>query len=128
MKYPKIDTTTIDLTPEERRIAEIIVKRDGTLRASKPKAPKGADAETQRLYSEAAYVWRMVAFFVSPNPRHHHMLVTADFSMKTADYGGYKERRRRIKELDVLVNKIVDAVPVTQWNGVRRWSQALRGF
>lgn len=50
-----------------------LIERNGQLRKTKP-----ADGN-------AAYVWRMAAFSLSDNPRHHAMPVTADFGVVVPD-------------------------------------------
>lgn len=84
--------------------------RGGRLRSSKPKGD-----------GEAAYVWRMVAFQISPVGAHQCMPVTADFDIKERDY---KARRAITNQLDEVVKQIVDGVPRDQWYGVRRWGRA----
>lgn len=105
MLMPIIDAS--NLTGEAREFTNAITV-NGRLRASKPKDGR------------AAYVWRMVAFTVSPNSRHQCMPCTADFGI---DCGDYNERRAICRELDKIVDQIVKAVPVTEWHGVRRWGQ-----
>jgi hypothetical protein len=85
------------------------ISNKGALRASKP-----------RDDGEAAYVWRMTAFLISPISQHQCMPVTADWDIKAS----YAERREITKRLDKVVDAIVDGVPKTQWHGVTRWGQA----
>jgi hypothetical protein len=91
---PKIDLASIDLSAEERQIAERILNK-GELRASKPT--------------------------IRPIGKHQCLPVTADFDLPENDY---HKRRALAKELDKLVDKIVAAVPKSQWHGIRRWSRA----
>ena len=126
---------TLDhLTPAERKIAAGIVatrgKNKDRLRASKPKVIRtdlGPKDDGIGYYhnwhiegGETAYVWRMVAFQVSPKSQHHCMPCTADFDLP----GSFSENRALAKELDAIVAKIVDAVPPSEWHGLRRWGQA----
>ena len=62
---------SVSLSSVDRAVPYIkeITGRDGTLRSSKPRD------------GNAAYVWRMVAFQISSNYRHHCMPVTADFGV-----------------------------------------------
>ncbi len=123
-----IDLAAIDLTAEERQIAERILNK-GALRASKPtikwstvertkeiggQSFTGKYREPDEIGGKAAYVWRNVAFTVSPIGKHHCMPITADFDLPENDY---KKRRAMALELDQLVNKIVAAVPKNQWRG-----------
>ena len=110
-----------------RPLFDKIVGRGGRLRASKP--PVSKDDPTS---GEAAYVWRMVAFQVSPNGKHHCMPCTADFDLPTiywdrTDPSSHDRRRARIKELDAVVDAIVNTVPKNEWHGIRRWSRAFYG-
>ena len=124
-----------DLTEDERKIVEKILRPDGRLRASKPSVPKKVEIKrpdrrwpTYELIGEeairageAAYVWRMVAFQISPEPKHQHMPIMADGDLN----GIGDEKQPRQEELDDLVKRIVDSVPATQWHGVTRWGQAM---
>lgn len=101
------------LSPEAARfVDEIVNPRTGQLYVSRPRSKSG----------DAQYVWRLVAFHVSANPRHQCMPVTADFYLGC---GSWAETRARSKELDSLVDEIVDAVPMSEWYGARRWGRAL---
>lgn len=125
---PEINLAVLDA--EERDLAEGIVAtrgpNAGRLRASKPPVTRtdlGPEAPGSYYHNwrieggKTAYIWRMVAFFVSPNPRHHSMPVTADFDLE----GKYAERLALTKKLDAIVDKITNAIPMTEWHGVDRW-------
>jgi hypothetical protein len=105
----------VAVTSEEARIIYLITNK-GFLRASKPTINK-ADYMTGR----AAYVWRMVAFSVSPKPAHHCMPCTGDFDLCERDW---KDRREITPMLDELVDRMMNAVPKAQWAGVYRWACA----
>ncbi len=129
---PKVDLSV--LTDEEKELADGIVatrgKNAGLLRASKPVVqrvsvdsygPQGGGPrykKTTRIGGETAYIWRMVAFYISPISQHHCLPVMAEYDLPTdrAD-----ETRALAEELDAIVDKIVDAVPKEQWYGVARW-------
>ena len=102
------------LEGETRDYAGLISKKDDVLRASKPVVLRD-----DMRSGCAAYIWRMVAFYVSPKPRHHCMPITAEFDIPLS----YKQRNAKIKELDAIVDAIVDAVAVKDWHGVKRWGQ-----
>jgi hypothetical protein len=120
------------LTPEEKSIAIGIVstrgKNKNRLRASKPKIDytivkkdnvpyRIPSLETGRI----AYVWRMVAFHLSPIASHHCLPMLAEFDLP----GTVEEGRAEARKLNVLVDKIVNAVPKTLWQGIGRWARAL---
>ena len=115
MTMPTVYTDTIPMTEEELVIVQAILRSDGTLRASKP---QHKDVQGGR----AAYVWRMVAFQVSPHPRHHCLPMAAEFDLKDEDWDN---RREVIKQLDNLVKRVVDAVPMQGWHGIHRWTRAM---
>ena len=132
---PHIDVAALNLRGREAKIVARIVKSDGTLRASKPDVPPLTRVkdntsifgytlrhltEDGEVAGEAAYVWRMVAFFTSPKQQHQCMPCTAEFDMG----GEPAEQRARCKELDALVDRIVNSIPKSEWHGVRRWGQA----
>ena len=135
MKMPEVKIHILGMSEEEKAIIRIIIKSDGTLRASKPKLGKMARVDdpaspygyryawatdSERLKAKAAYVWRMVAFAISPNPVHHCMPTTTSFDLD----GTYKERRALEKELDAFANRIIKCVPVREQHGTMRWAQA----
>lgn len=115
-QMPQINLEALSATPEEMAIISKVLNKN-KIRASKPVVKKD-DPTT----GEAYYVWRNVVFIVSQNPTHQCMPVMADFDIQIKDY---KERRIRCKELDVLVDKIVNLVPKDQWHGISRWGRAL---
>ena len=118
----------------EREVAVKIVatrgKNKGKLRASKPEVewhPIIKDGVATR-YKEpelesgkAAYLWRMVAFHVSPVPQHHCLPVMADCDLP----GDFNSRKELAKSLNDLADKIVMAIPKQQWQGIIRWGRAL---
>jgi hypothetical protein len=128
---PRIDVDAVpDLSEKERAVVRLIdaTRGDdaGTLRRSKP-AIKANDP----LTGLAAYVWRMVAFSVSPIRQHQCMPVTADFDLPDAELpaGEHKfgARRELAKQWDVVVDKVIHCIPKSEWHGVRTWGHALYG-
>jgi hypothetical protein len=110
------------LTEEELQIINKVLKIGGVVRATKPKV-----IESNPITGKAAYVWRMVVFQVSPKPPHQCMPVTANFDLPAYDENGKWSSvisRGMEKELDKLVNHIVDSVPKAQWHGINRWGRA----
>lgn len=104
---------------EGQAILHIIVKKDGTVRASKPKVK---DA----LTGKAAYVWRMVCFLTSPKPAHQCMPCTCDFDLPVADEDGkwrYTLARDMAAELKPVEDAIVDAIAKEDWHGVKTWGR-----
>lgn len=116
-----------NLSETEKAIAEKIVTKHNTLRTSKPND------------GEAQYVWRMVCFMVSPKPAHHCIPMTHDFGVmglapKITKYCNYRKKeveqtdfdwvRNRCKELDMIVDKIVDNVKIANRHGINRWVRA----
>lgn len=120
------------LTAEERELAQGIVatqgKNKGRLRSGKPKIEYNIierDGRKLRYPTEktgkTAYIWRMVAFHVSPICQHQCLPIMASMDLPC----NYDESVVMAKELDVIVNKIVDAMPRKEWQGIRRWANAL---
>jgi len=130
-QMPKIEIERI-ATEAGRKFAALITTNRGgvnVLRASKPKVEKIKVPDDRYGYhyepadpdaGRAAYIWRMVAFQISTNHRHHCMPCTADFDLP----GTCAESRAEAKALDDVVASIVDSVPKEQWHGVLRWGRA----
>lgn len=132
MDMPNI--TYIGETREEFEIVDRITNK-GRLRATcppKPKFEKIEDGEgiigyhyeyaspEDRMKGHAGYVWRMVAFMISPKSEHHCMPVTVDL------YLGHVKAESKV--LDKLTDKIIDAVPIREWHGIVRWGKAIGTF
>ena len=100
-------------------ILKIIVKKDRTVRASKPKVK---DA----LTGKAAYIWRMVVFLTSPISAHSCMPCTCDFDLPVADENGkwsYSLAREMAKVLKPIEDAIVDSINKSEWHGVHTWGR-----
>lgn len=129
MYLPKVNLEKLEQnmegsTDEEKEIVGIVVKKNGQIRATKPKVKSLVEGK-------AAYVWRMVAFLVSSKPEHQCIPVTADFDIEIRDENGRWDVRaveRVTKELKRVEDAIVNAVPKEQWHGVHRWKTAMYGI
>ena len=146
MTMPKINLDLIEkqLTPARFELVKGIVstrgKNKGCLRASKPKVAKMTkfDApdevfgyrydyatDEERKQAMTAYVWRMVAFAISPQRQHACMPVMCECELP----GTGSERRKLAKMLDdEVVEVVVRTVPLTQQTGTLRWGRALGYF
>lgn len=122
MTMPQINLEAINLSPSDMEIVNACLGRANRLRSAKPK---------ENGY--AAYVWRLVAFQISNNSQHHCMPMTADFDMPQEYWGrgedgscteSANKRRAKCKELDMIVDVMVNSVPKSQWKGVIRWGRA----
>ena len=113
-KMPKVDLDM--LKGEAYCFARVITKKDCSIRASRPPIDKDKP-ET----GEWAYVWRMLVFYVSSRSQHQCMPVMAECYLPQDDYD---DRRDRAKELDVIVDAILDAVPAHERYGLKRWGEA----
>ena len=125
MDMPTVNIPENYFTNDEMEIINRIVKKNGKIRATKPKVK-----ESDVISGDAAYVWRMVVFMVSPKAQHQCMPIAADFDLQTYDETGRwsaKLAQERAKQLDKIVDKIVDLVPKHQQYGVIRWAKALYG-
>lgn len=115
---------------EKSIVSRIVNPKTGQLRASKPKVTRtegGKDEYGQRIYIKnydegcAAYVWRMVAFYVSPVSQHKCMPVMAFCDLPSGE-NGYREVE---KSLESLIDAIVASVPSRQRHGLQTWARAL---
>jgi len=128
MTMPNVDRAILDaaeLNDDERAIIALVVKKNGQVRATKPKV-----SEDNPITGKAAYVWRMVAFVVSRNSKHHCMPICADFDLPAFnDDGKWSSKLARVmsKELKPVEDAILNSIPKTQWYGVNRWVKAIYG-
>jgi len=133
--YPKI-TIPHGLSEQERCWVRGIIATRGPnkdrLRASKPKVVTtdlGPDPTDPHGYyriwgkqgGESAYIWRMVAFYTSPNSKHHCMPCTAELDLP----GRARDNNALREGLDEIVKAIVDTVSPLEQYGVHRWGRAL---
>lgn len=143
-RMPEIKLESLHLTAPQLDIAKGIIstrgENKGCLRASKPKTPRKVKFEDPnalfgyrydyadeagRKAGMTAYVWRMVAFFVSPVSQHRCMPVMCECDLP----GTASERRKLAKDLDDLIVKlIVDSIPLTQQHGTLAWGRAYGMF
>jgi hypothetical protein len=110
---PRIDLRLLHqvLEPDDYRIVRRIC--DPKTWCVKRTRPKIFDNDAESRY--VSYVWRMVAFTVSPIHDHHCLPVTAYFYLpKDAD-------KELVQRLDALVDKVTSTVPKDQWYGILRW-------
>jgi hypothetical protein len=102
----------ISLVPFEQMefaIVRHIVDREGRIRESRPEI-------TDPYSGCAAYVWRMVCFIISPNPKYQCLPVMA------TDYvPQIPEREKLLDWLDALTDKILTQIPTRRWLGIVRW-------
>lgn len=133
-QMPSVDWTKLaNLSEYELNIVNRFVKKNGQIRKSKPETVKQSrikDAsqsfgyrldytnEEDARQGIAAYVWRHVVFSVSPEPQHHCMPVL-DFC-----YLPHGDHREWHDKLMPIIDAVTNAVPKSEWHGVRRWGQA----
>lgn len=112
----RIDLDKANLATDGRSIAEGILL-NGELRKSRPRKASG---ETQ-------YVWRIVAFSLSENPKYWCLPVGAEMYLGPDCFGSSEASSKRfalVPILDKIARAIVDTVPVLEQPGTRRWAQA----
>ena len=147
-KMIELDLSICNLTPLEMSIAKVAIKGEkeiGFLRASKPKEQKKTvidesyksateseyiikhpqpnlyATEEERIKALGCYVWRELAFIMSPIAAHHCMPVCNDFNLE------YKYSDPRRKEqynfCNGIVNKIFKTVKKESCYGLKRWAR-----
>ncbi len=132
MLMPKISLESTGLNDSDLAPARGIIatrgKNKGRLRASRPPVTRedvGPDPDNPnyRLWKieggETAYIWRMVAFYVSPQQAHHSMPITCffEFPLKAST----PEGKALVRRLDIIVDAIVDTIHPSQWYGVHQY-------
>lgn len=123
MAMPQVNLKKINLTGNDRKIFDLVVKKNGEIRATKPIVKKD-----EPLTGKAAYVWRMVCFLVSPKPQHQRMPYTADWNLPAYDENGnWKSRiaHEMANNLKHIEDEIINAIDMSQWHGVHIWGKAL---
>jgi hypothetical protein len=123
-------------SPAEQTLLKGIIatqgKNKGRLRASKPKITyQIVDEDGRKLHRPTletggiAYLWRMVAFAISPVGKHHCLPFMADFDLPYR-YGTneYKELKGA---LDALADKVEATIRPEKRHGTNRWLHALHG-
>jgi hypothetical protein len=110
MNMPRIDMQALwrKLSAEDMAIVRRVV-RDWKLRSSRPKIHDSAESRY------AIYVWRMVAFQISPNVQHHCIPTTCFW------YLPKNTSKAVMQRLDSIVDAICDTVPNEEWWGIRAW-------
>lgn len=126
-------------------------KLKGTLRASKPKEQKHSiriepefspekqylkdiskfkhthknayATEDERSKALGIYVWRELAFVISPISSHHCMPICNDFNLEY-DYGD-ERRKQQMNFCNNIVNKILKTIRPESCHGLKRWAKAL---
>jgi hypothetical protein len=134
---PTVDSTlTTNLSEIAKDFLNRISLKNGKIRASKPQND-----------GEAAYVWRMVVFYCSRNPKHRCMPVCADFDLvwprndeyeaARKEYGfshprtealrseSYAWRTQRRKELELIVDEILKVTGIRSGSGAVAFGRAL---
>ena len=96
------------------------------LRAAKPKVVRD-NIKT----GATAYIWRMVAFAISPITQQQCMPMCADFDIPMEAFGYTKfgcewnrdGHRAFIKHLDDLADIVIHTIPKDRWYGINRWGR-----
>ncbi len=115
----------------KEQILKDLIKKDGSFKTTKPKD------------GHAAYVWRMVMFTISSDPKHHCMPVNAvsyipkedrevpnkpDRSNREQYIEWIKACKSKEKQtvafLDTIVDEIIATIPKDKHYGTKRWVQA----
>jgi hypothetical protein len=121
---------------KKQEIIDIVVLK-GKVRKSKPNDLKSC------VMGDAAYVWRNVAFILGISSQAKCIPVMADcyiwdsedaqivrISYSDPNFDEFMKpireaRKARMKELDKIVDEIVDSFPKSQWRGIHVWANAL---
>lgn len=115
-----------------------VLNRDALLKSVKPtyrpyveavlKGKTAAIRATKPADGPAAYIWRMVAFIVSPNPQHHCVPAMADFYIRDEDFAHRTDtyQPRCETEDDRATIARWDAEPGGRESG-RTWTMMNRG-
>ncbi|MCS7317297.1 MAG: hypothetical protein NZZ41_03120 [Candidatus Dojkabacteria bacterium] len=112
IKFPKLFS----------EVKKIFVTKNNRIRSSFP---------NQKDNPVAYYIWRMCVFNVSTNYQHHSIPVCADLYITEKHYGlysgntPYEKKMSLLKELNEVVDIIVNSIPKEKWYGVMRWGKAL---
>ena len=110
-RMPQLADKAENLSKEAKNLVSLICDREGKLLKTRPRKTGISD-----------YVWRNVAFQISPLPIHHHLPMGAPFYLPGPKALGYEKWMELQKALNVLVDEICDTIPVQDWQGIAQWS------
>lgn len=111
---PVINFDKLYENQEALKYARLISKSNGQILTGKPNINKDSTGKHQ-------YIWRMVTFQLCSYHPYCCMPCTADWNLE----GNFEERRVLCKQLDTIVDAIVNSFPKEQWGGIIRWGRAL---
>ncbi len=125
---PELDLSKADLTPAELALAQGIIakqgKNKGCLRATKPRVTFDPTTRQVTAGGEAAYIWRMVAFAISPKREHKCLPVTATFDLP----GTWGDEQRALADrLNAIADKIAATAGSAAWQrgGMAQWARLI---
>ena len=113
-----INERAIDISvipTEHADIISLVFKNTKGIYRVRGAAPKYKWGKEVTSNKKAYYIWRMVMFQVSNKSVHHCMPVIAGFILP----------REVTKQLDVVVDSIVNQFPKEQWGGIIKWGRAM---
>ena len=111
---PSIDISR--LSGEDAALVEPCLLKNGKLRKSKPLDAPG----------KSKYIWRHLVFNLSPVDRHQCIPTTDIFDIGgPGDEWNFSDVREEAKELDKIVTRAINLVPMMERHGIIRWGTAL---
>lgn len=122
-------------TTEKIRVGyQMVIKHEASLRNI---IGRGGNLRAQgdRKDGVSYYLWRMLALYVSADPKHHCMPTTHDMYIDanslSADYDddyNFKKIGKFCKaELDPIIDLLLLYIPTSQHHGLKRWRRAMCG-
>ena len=110
-QMPRIDSDKVS-SPFAKRLVPLITTSEGTLRTTRPDILPDFP-----LSGHAAYVWRMIAFHISPISQHHCLPMAAPFYIQEEDI------HKLVEFLDTIVDEILEQFPPSSWQGIMAWGR-----
>jgi hypothetical protein len=121
-EMPKVNLRLLHLVlPREAYalVKRIVDTETWRIRRSRPVIIKDEAGELTMHCACATYMWRMLVFMVSPLQKHQCMPVAAYYYLPRL--ASDTDIKKLVKQLDGIVDVIMDTIPANQWYGVHRW-------
>lgn len=135
----KIQLSNLDMSITEYEIVQGIIvsrgKNKNRIRTSRPEIKSFTVEENSRQFYEndakdgcIAYIWREIVFCVGTG-QHQCLPTTSQFYLPYFIWDKstrFEKRNLLMKELSAISDRILNTIPKSEWQGIKRWASVLR--